>query len=129
MGYVDIVFDHLPGPYGSHFIEVEDETGASIKLGSWLERPDGLVALRFWRLREVSDTTLFAVDSEMAEARAKGYTARHDDVHGSGHLVTEVINRLQHPGEFPSDDAVKHEIVVAIGLLFNAIGVLERVTE
>lgn len=131
MGYIDVVFDELPGPQGGRFIEVEDETGASINFGTWVERPDGYAALRIekgetgtWAAIPVS--TRDAIMNEMQEARAKGYTARHDDVHGSGHLVAEAIRRLQTPGEFPSDEAVKHEIVVAIGLLFNAVAVLDR---
>ena len=44
--YIDIVFDKLPGPKGCQFIEVEDETGKSIRFGEWIERDDGFVALR-----------------------------------------------------------------------------------
>lgn len=66
------------------------------------------------------------VFEEMREATRKGYDMAHDDQHGSGHLVTEAVHRLTHMGETPTDDAVKHEIVVAIGLLFNAYTTLDR---
>lgn len=44
-GLVAIVFDGPPGPDSGRFVEVEDESGASIKLGEWEESKDG-----FWRL-------------------------------------------------------------------------------
>lgn len=42
---IDIVFDGMPGPEGPRFIEVERGT-ASIRIGEWVERADGLCALR-----------------------------------------------------------------------------------
>ena len=44
--YVDIVFDGPPGPESGRFVEVEDASGKSIRLGEWLQRPDGSWALR-----------------------------------------------------------------------------------
>ncbi len=44
--YIDIVFDKLPGPNGCIFIEVENDTGKSIRIGEWVEREDGFAALR-----------------------------------------------------------------------------------
>lgn len=44
-GYTDIVFADRPGN-ALEFIEVEDETGASIKFGEWVARPDGYRAIR-----------------------------------------------------------------------------------
>lgn len=46
MSYVDIVFDKLPGPDGSTFIEVENDKGEGIRLGEWVSRPDGYAVLR-----------------------------------------------------------------------------------
>jgi len=45
--YIDIVFTDLPGP-GSEcvFVEVEDQSGKSIAIGTWTRRSDGFVALR-----------------------------------------------------------------------------------
>lgn len=43
---IDIVFDGPPGPVAGRFVEVEDENGASISVGEWIERDDG-----FWVLR------------------------------------------------------------------------------
>lgn len=52
----DVVFDGPPGPnaQGHHcnFVEVEDATGASIRVGKWIDRGDGLWALRIQRLSE-----------------------------------------------------------------------------
>ncbi len=44
--YIDIVFDKLPGPNGCIFIEVENDTGKSIRIGEWVEREDGFAVLR-----------------------------------------------------------------------------------
>jgi hypothetical protein len=44
--YVDIVFDGSPGPEAPRFVEVENSTGASIRFGEWLKRPDGYWVLR-----------------------------------------------------------------------------------
>jgi hypothetical protein len=43
---VDVVFDGPPGPESGSFIEVEDQTGASIRVGQWIERDDGYWVLR-----------------------------------------------------------------------------------
>jgi len=44
--YIDIVFEGPPGPEGGMFVEVENDEGASIRLGDWVDRKDG-----FWVLR------------------------------------------------------------------------------
>lgn len=46
MKTIDIVFDGPPGPTAGRFVEVEDEFGASIGVGEWIERDDGFWALR-----------------------------------------------------------------------------------
>ena len=43
---IDIVFDGPPGHESGRFVEVEDENGASISIRKWLQRADGLWALR-----------------------------------------------------------------------------------
>lgn len=43
---IDIVFEGAPGPVAPTFVEVENEEGASIRVGTWVERPDGYWALR-----------------------------------------------------------------------------------
>ncbi len=50
--YIDIVFDGLPGPEGPRFIEVENDQGASINAGEWIERDDGFAALRIDREKD-----------------------------------------------------------------------------
>lgn len=44
--FVDIVFDGPPSHESGRFVEVEDETGKSIKFGEWVQRDDGFWALR-----------------------------------------------------------------------------------
>lgn len=43
MSYIDIVFDGPPGNESGRFIEIENSTGASITLGTWLQRGDYFV--------------------------------------------------------------------------------------
>lgn len=54
---VDIVFDGPPGPNadGHHcnFVEAEDLDGRSLRVGEWIDRGDGLWALRL----HVADST------------------------------------------------------------------------
>lgn len=45
-GYIDVVFDGPPSHESGRFVEVEDARGASIAFGEWVERPDGMWALR-----------------------------------------------------------------------------------
>ena len=47
---INIVFDGPPGHKPAMFIEVETDDGASIQVGEWIERPDGLWALRITEL-------------------------------------------------------------------------------
>lgn len=46
MKYVDIVFDGPPSHDTGRFVEVEDDSGRSIKFGEWVERSDGYWVLR-----------------------------------------------------------------------------------
>lgn len=48
-GYVDVVFDGPPSAESGRFVECEDETGASISAGEWIDRGNGLWALRIQR--------------------------------------------------------------------------------
>ena len=44
--HIDVVFDGPPSHEAGRFVEVEDARGCSIKVGEWVEREDGLWALR-----------------------------------------------------------------------------------
>jgi hypothetical protein len=44
--YIDIVFDGPPSHESGRFVEVENSAGESIRIGEWVERPDGYWALR-----------------------------------------------------------------------------------
>jgi len=43
---IDIVFDGPPSHESGRFVEVEDASGKSIKVGEWVEREDGYWVLR-----------------------------------------------------------------------------------
>lgn len=44
--FIDVVFDGPPGPVSGRFVEAEDATGKSINAGEWIDRGNGLYALR-----------------------------------------------------------------------------------
>jgi hypothetical protein len=44
--YIDVVFDGSPGPVTGRFVEVEDQQEMSINAGKWIDRGNGLWALR-----------------------------------------------------------------------------------
>jgi hypothetical protein len=44
--YIDVVFDGPPSYESGRFVEVEDPDGRSVRVGEWVERGDGLWALR-----------------------------------------------------------------------------------
>lgn len=44
--YIDIVFDGPPSAVSGRFVEVENDQGASISLGEWIERDGGEWVLR-----------------------------------------------------------------------------------
>jgi len=50
-GYVDIVFDGPPSHESGRFVEVEDNKGAGISYGDWVERADGYWVLRIPRIQ------------------------------------------------------------------------------
>lgn len=43
---INIVFDGPPGAVPGRFVEVEDDTGASVSVGQWINRPDDTWVLR-----------------------------------------------------------------------------------
>lgn len=47
--FLDIVFDGHPLHKSGGFVEVEDSSGRSVKIGKWVNRPDGYWALRIER--------------------------------------------------------------------------------
>lgn len=51
--YIDIVFDGPPSAVTGRFVEVEDETGASVSFGQWVDREDGTWALRLPGLKGI----------------------------------------------------------------------------
>lgn len=56
--YIDIIFDGPPSHQSGRFVEVEDESGASVKVGEWIERDDGFWALRIPRNKINSESNV-----------------------------------------------------------------------
>lgn len=55
-----------------------------------------------------------------------GYTNAHDDVHGLGHLIREAVSHVHHFGETPTDEFIRGELIVAMGLLHAAVDLIDR---
>ena len=47
---INIIFDGPPSHIAGRFVEVETDDGNSINVGEWIEREDGLWALRITEL-------------------------------------------------------------------------------
>ena len=47
---INIIFDGPPSHESGRFVEVETDDGKSINVGEWIERSDGLWALRIVEL-------------------------------------------------------------------------------
>lgn len=62
--FIDVVFDGPPGPVAGRFVEVENVDGKSINAGEWIDRGNGLWALR---IGVHADPKLIAAAPEMLE--------------------------------------------------------------
>lgn len=69
VGELRFVFDKLPSPGGTLFIEVEDAQGRSVKAGTWRERADGLVELVVPRALSSERETVKALREEIVKLR------------------------------------------------------------
>lgn len=49
LAYIDVLFDGPPSHESGRFVEVEAPDGSSINAGEWIDRGDGLWALRIPR--------------------------------------------------------------------------------
>lgn len=87
--YIDIVFDSPPGQKSPGFVEVEDETGKSISIGTWLQRPDGYWVLRLDNPEAVALKILKEVLSDRSVWNTLGQT------HTPKSTVQAIIEVLQ----------------------------------
>ncbi|WP_244110401.1 MULTISPECIES: Lar family restriction alleviation protein [Burkholderia cepacia complex] len=82
--FIDIVFDGPPSRESGRFVEVEDEHGRSFNAGEWIDRGNGLWALRIvrspaqapvaWKTTHPAVCVPITEDREIAEQwRAHGY--------------------------------------------------------
>jgi len=55
---INIILDGPPGPESGRFIEVEDDAGNSLSVGTWRQRKDGRWALRIESLPEVPTASI-----------------------------------------------------------------------
>jgi hypothetical protein len=72
MSKIDIVFDGPPEAVSGRFVEVEDAHGHGLDRGEWVEREDGLWALRMddpERLLDENERLLAENERLFAEAR------------------------------------------------------------
>ena len=49
---INVIFDGPPSHESGRFVEVELDNGRSVNVGEWIERDDGLWALRITKLPE-----------------------------------------------------------------------------
>jgi len=53
---INIIFDGPPGPESGRFVEVETDGGYGVNAGEWIERTDGLWALRITDLPKAHES-------------------------------------------------------------------------
>lgn len=61
--HTDVVFDGPPGPESGRFVEVEDDSGKSVRLGEWHQRGDG-----YWVLRLQGSPATLAAAQQLLDA-------------------------------------------------------------
>ena len=62
---INIIFDGPPSHESGRFVEVETDDGKPINAGKWIERPDGLWALRITELP--TDTSQQGIEANVKE--------------------------------------------------------------
>ena len=70
--YIDIVFDGPPAHESGRFVEVEDPSGASVRVGEWIDRGDG-----YWVLRIQKEASADAIRDAKREAWAEADSAHY----------------------------------------------------
>ena len=78
--YIDFVCDGPPSHESGRFVEVEDPSGASIKAGEWIDRGNGLWALRVHRPAPAPSSAPVAVQD--------------DGIHGDGVTKHWVLSHI-----------------------------------
>lgn len=84
---IDVVFDGPPGPSAGRFVEVEDLSGKSVSIGQWIDRGDGMWALRIPRAHPAQR------EADLREAFIAGIE------HGEGWLTDEAREGACGPDE------------------------------
>lgn len=72
---IDVVFDGPPGHEAGRLVEVEDENGHSIKIGEWIDRRDGMWALRI-PIGSATEIARLTSDREKLDRAAREEVAR-----------------------------------------------------
>lgn len=80
--YVDIVFDGPPSHMSGRFVEVENDSGASINFGEWIQRAGGYWALRLYR----APHTHVAGGIHIDQCKRCGHDIRHG-IHSESNRV------------------------------------------
>lgn len=73
MSYIDIIFDGPPSHESGRFIEVEDPSGSSVRIGEWIDRANGLWALRIPYYLEFNSTS-----EQIAKVQSDLFAIRED---------------------------------------------------
>lgn len=69
--YVDVLFDGPPGPESGRFVETEGPDGSSIAAGEWIDRGNGLHALRIPLTAPTLATRRERRDADLAQLMAE----------------------------------------------------------
>ena len=84
--YLDIVFDGPPSHESGRFVEIEDDKGASVNFGEWIQRKDGYWVLRLWADPHTHVAGEGKTLDEIDKCRRCGHDIRHP-IHASKNQI------------------------------------------
>lgn len=97
MNYIDVVFDGPPSHESGRFVEVEDPTGKSVSVGEWIDRSNGLWALRIPRSPVGQMMPEHPRFSEIGSALMDKLCREHPEVPWHEYSPQAVIDLLNEP--------------------------------
>ena len=120
MKFIDVVFDGPPGPTCGRFVEVENDAGASISFGEWVEREDGYWALRIPDTADalgLKDKVLNAVIEECQKKISASNNRQDFAIH---------LQNLAEQGLAPAGDTVPCQMHMYVDTTVPGVGIESR---
>jgi hypothetical protein len=114
--FIDIVFDKIPSHDPAFFIEVENDKGASIRFGEWINREDGYAVLRIPNPERLHEAALKSSKAlEEATDREVGLTeALHEATNHAAYWERKAEELAERVGDLSEKLASANAMLAAI---------------